>query len=277
VVPRRRWRYALAFAAAAALIAGEDWLRRGNPLDGGYAGNAGFRTAMPYSGLPGFSYPFLFGLLSILFSFGKGLVFFTPALFLPARRRLLALAAAGAELFETYRLWVAFVVGLVLAYASWWAWYGGWFWGPRFFLFASLPASLVLAVRLRDREAPLPANLLTLATLALSAWVGIDGAAFGQAGMDVCLYNNFALEALCHYTPDFSALWHPFVVAGKLGLGGAFLRAEGLGPAQVLYIGYAVVVAGYLALPLLRITAAQLAAEIRALDVARLRPAQWRF
>ena len=40
-----------------------------------YAGNRGFRTDLPYSGLPEFSYPMFFGLLSLLFSFGKGLVF----------------------------------------------------------------------------------------------------------------------------------------------------------------------------------------------------------
>jgi hypothetical protein len=37
---------------------------------------------MPYTGRPGFSYPFLFGVLGILFSFGRGLAFFAPALWL---------------------------------------------------------------------------------------------------------------------------------------------------------------------------------------------------
>jgi hypothetical protein len=36
----------------------------------------GFQTVLPYSGLPGFSYPLFFGVLSIVFSIGKGIIFF---------------------------------------------------------------------------------------------------------------------------------------------------------------------------------------------------------
>ena len=43
---------------------------------------------MPYSGRQGFSYPFFLGLISILFSFGKGLIWFSPGLLLPVRRAL---------------------------------------------------------------------------------------------------------------------------------------------------------------------------------------------
>ncbi len=87
---RRRLRYLAAILAAGALILAEAWLRRGSPFANGYAGDAGFHTVMPFSGGPGFNYPIFFGLLSILFSFGKGLIFFTPGLFLPVRRYLLA-------------------------------------------------------------------------------------------------------------------------------------------------------------------------------------------
>src|SRR2546430_10361340 len=39
--------------------------------------------------------------------------------------------------------------GIVLVYGTWWAWYGGFTWGPRFLIFASLPASLLLAAQIR--------------------------------------------------------------------------------------------------------------------------------
>lgn len=184
----------------------ENYVMRGHPLHTGYEGDVGFKTAMPYSGKPGFSYPFFFGVLAILFSFGKGLVFFTPGLFAaPAKD-------APERLRVVHRSLAAFVVGLVLVYARWWAWYGGTFWGPRFFLVASVPASIALATRLRSTEpsAPLPNALLALA-LTLSFWVGVDGLVFDISGLGVCSEDGFSLEALCHFTPELSPLWHPFV------------------------------------------------------------------
>ena len=69
----KRLRYALAGVGALALIVGESLARRGTAVATLYISNAGEKTIMPFSGLPGFSYPFLLGLLAILFSFGKGL------------------------------------------------------------------------------------------------------------------------------------------------------------------------------------------------------------
>src|SRR5690606_22697385 len=88
----------------------------------------------------------------------------------------------------------------------------GTFWGPRFFLVASVPASIALATRLRSTEpsAPLPNALLALA-LTLSFWVGVDGLVFDISGLGVCSEDGFSLEALCHFTPELSPLWHPFV------------------------------------------------------------------
>jgi hypothetical protein len=274
----RRWRYLLAFVAAAALIAGEAWLRRGSPFASGYQGDAGFRTVMPYSGLPGFSYPFFFGVLSILFSFGRGLVFFAPGLLLPIRQRLRALGgSSGSALSGIYILWLSFLVGLVLVYATWWAWYGGWFWGPRFFLFAVLPASLALAVRLHQRDASLLANLLTLGALALSVWVGIDGAVFGLHGLALCQANRYALESLCLYTPEFSVLWHPFVVAGQLASQHRFALPTWLQWGHMVFIAYALVVFAYLALPVAREAAGQLATRARAFGGTYLHVRDWRL
>lgn len=220
---RRRLRYLLLPVAALGLYLVESRLRRGGVLVTGYEGDAGFRTLLPYSGLPGFSYPLLFGLLSILLSFGKGLVFFTPGVFLalrPGREDL------GAEMRTAYRLCVWFVGGLLLVYAPWWSWYGGFVWGPRFFLFASAVSCFVLAARLQGCRTSLPARLVTLLGLGLSGWVGISGAVFDLDGLSICAARQYAMELLCWYTPEFSPLWHPFVAPRTLAA------------AEWLYVGY---------------------------------------
>lgn len=283
VVLRRAWakkrlRYAAAFVAAGLLIGGEAWLRRGSPFSNGYVGDASDHTVMPYSGEPGFSYPAFFGILSIFLSFGKGLIFFTPGLFLPVRRRILALCRAGSDtMLSIYGLWISFVVGLVLAYMSWWAWYGGWFWGPRFFLFAAIPASFALALWLRQREQSLFANLLTLVVLLLSCWVGLDGAIFGQQAMGVCQMNNYQYEMLCYYTPEFSALWRPFVVWDTSGLRYT-LAVEHVNHHIMLYAAYVLVVLLYLATPLvLRILRQVRVLALHLFAMWRLSLAYWRF
>jgi hypothetical protein len=227
----RRLRYLALPALAAALILLENAVRRGDPFAGGYAGEAGHRTALPYSGLPGFSYPLFFGLLSVLFSFGKGLVFFAPGLF--ARYPEGPEPDAGARI--VYRVWLAVVVGLVLVYARWWAWYGGAVWGPRFFLFASLPAALVLARwTARAAEHSTRANAFVLVAVLLSCWVGLSGVVFAESGAERFWANDFALEYLNWYVPECSALWLPFVTPKALAwhdyprfvawaLGGAYL------------------------------------------------------
>lgn len=275
----RRVRYLFAFCLAGVLIAAEAYVRRGNPLATGYANDAGYRTVMPYSGLPGFSYPFFFGLLSILFSFGKGLLWFTPGLLLPVKSRLAALGAEAArKMWSIYTLWLAFIVGLIIVYARWWSWYGGLYFGPRFFVLAALPASLGLLLNIRRRDAPLWSNLLTLAVLCLSVWVAACGLAFDNRGLGICVANNYALEALCYYTPEFSALWHPFVVVGQVHWNPhAFIAAEQLGGPQFVVLGYELVVLIYLAAPLVNAIRAQCAALVRGLIVHGLDLKRWRL
>ncbi|MFT5128640.1 MAG: hypothetical protein ACI8W8_002257 [Rhodothermales bacterium] len=202
---RRRARYLLLPIAAFALVCLDSWLRSGTFLGGGYGNDHGAKTPMPYSGLPGFSYPLIFGLLSIFFSFGKGLIWFFPGLLLPAWRQF------SCELRSFYLMCVVFLVGLVLVYAKWWAWYGGWCFGPRFFTFAALPAALALAVSLAQAHKSWWRASLTLAVLALSVWVGICAAAFQQKGLGFATEQNWALEHLVWHVPEYSVLWHPFV------------------------------------------------------------------
>lgn len=205
----RRFRYLAPVVAALVLIMLEDWVRRGGPLVTGYANNHGFRTIMPYSGQPGFSYPFLLGVAAILFSFGRGLLFFTPglALWLDGRTRRLVRPAPGQP---AVTLMLLFTAGLVLIYAKWWAWYGGLAWGPRFFVFAAIPASVLLAARIWRAGRSPSADLVTLAVLALSAWVGCAGAINDrQQALAICSAGNYQNEQLCWFTPDFSPLWQP--------------------------------------------------------------------
>ena len=232
----KRFRYLLVPVAGAALILGESWLRRGSPWVTGYEGNAGAETILTYSGQPGFSYPLFFGVLSLLFSFGKGLVFFAPGLLLSLTG---AMAALNGELRRTYRLWIWFLVGLVVVYSKWWAWYGGWMWGPRFLVFASIPASFALAVVLSREGSAIGKNLLLLVALAGSVWVGVNGAVFGLDHLEDCRAAGY--EFLCWYVPEFSVLWRPFVVAGPFGVKKGVLLGYGL--VAFIYLAFPVVMA----------------------------------
>jgi hypothetical protein len=217
----KRLRYLLVLAAAALCICMENWLRRGSIFNTGYIGDHGMKTIMPYSGQQGFSYPFFFGLLSILFSFGDGLLFYVPALLLPIRKTLSRWPQdQKIDLYQVYTLWMCFVLGLIIVYSCWWDWSGAVFWGPRYFLFASIPASFALAVRLmRYKEASLGVNLLTFVAFCLSAWGCVDGAVFQWfvTFYPTCMMHNFAWDFLCWYTPEYSALWMPFVFHLKIG------------------------------------------------------------
>jgi hypothetical protein len=233
----KRMRHFVPVALAAALIVLESSVRRGGPLVTGYEANAGFRTVMPYSGLPGFSYPLLLGLLAILLSFGKGLLFYAPGLVVPIGRDD---GAASRNVRAYHRTSMVFLAGLVLVYAKWWAWYGGWTWGPRFFLFASVPASLAIAVHIRRGPTLRPMWLAGLSVvLGLSVWVAIDGAVFDQRNVDACVQNDYAQEFLCWYVPEFSALWRPFVAPTTPA------------PRDLVFAGYALTAGAWLSAPLL--------------------------
>lgn len=265
----KRLRYILVIVGAAALIMAESWIRRGSPFASGYEHDSGARTVMPYSGLVGFHYPFFFGLLSILFSFGKGIFFFAPGLLLPVRKTLLKIEKKEKlQLYRAYLLWIFFLVGLILIYSNWWSWYGGLYWGPRFFLIAALPASFALALRLHDKDnASLPINLLTLGILCLSFWIGLDGAVYSAhaTAIPLCMVNNGRLELLCHYTPDFSALWYPFV------------QPQRLDQSRALYVVYWTFTFAYLLLPLLIKVIAQAGAFLKAFSTTHLDLGRWRI
>ena len=239
----RRLRPFLAPGAAVLLILLESWIRRGGPLTSGYANDHGVKTLIPHSDQPGFSYPFLLGLVSILFSFGRGLAFFMPGLLLWLDRRTRRIVPN--------RQWVALtllcVAGLVLVYAKWWAWFGGDSWGPRFFVIGAVPASFLIAVRLCAGHAGAWAAAVTLVVLALSAWVGLTGALENSWHAGFCSQNNYQLAFACWYVPDFSSLWWPVTHHPPPSAANLFLT------------GYCFVVFAYLAVSPLRELARSLA------------------
>jgi len=214
----------------------ESSVRRGSALSTGYENDHGFQTLLPYSGLPGFSYPTFFGVLSLLVYFGKGLLFFAPGLFLAFGRGLEALRPVK----DVLVMWMLYLGGMVVVYGSWWAWYGGYAWGPRFLTFASLPASLLLAAQVRRPPQTLFAATIVLAAMLLSVWAGIDGATFGRFAQTTCTANHYYLESFCWYVPEFSVLWTPFVFGAQPSL------------ADFVLILYALGTAAYVAYPMLR-------------------------
>lgn len=125
-------------AAAAALAFGlpllmalgailyHNWLRFDDVFNNGYAG-AGFENE-------GFTTPLHEGLAGLLLSPGKSLFLFVPltALAVVAWPRFWRAQRANAALYGAL-----FLVTLVQT-ALWWAWWGGWSWGPRF-LVPTLP------------------------------------------------------------------------------------------------------------------------------------------
>jgi len=220
---QRRLRAALPLLGFVLLWLGENWLRRGHPLHTGYENNAGYRTLLPYSGRPGFSYPLPLGVFQLLFSSGKGLLLFAPGLFLcfPAARR----ALGAVRPFQRACLWV--VVGLVLVYGQWWAWYGGYSWGPRFLVFAAVPASLRLAAECAHPPRRVLPLLMVLGALVLSLWGGFDGAILRFWKQEVCTLNGYAVEAFCWDVPEFSVLVTPFLWTPRLDAGGWLLLGYG--------------------------------------------------
>ena len=209
---KKRPAFLCGIAVATLLILLENYFKYGSISQSPYLLSAekGMQTFLPYSGNPGFSYPIFFGILSVILSFGKGIIFYIPNLLVLCNSSLLK----KMRLQNIYGVALACsITAVILVYAKWWAWYGGDFWGPRFFLILTVPAAIALATLISSmNNASNSKTLLLLALMAIATWVGIDGVIFGQFHMELCWTNNYQYEMFCWYTPEFSALWRPFVV-----------------------------------------------------------------
>ena len=210
----KRWRYFIYPLLSFILIIMESFIRRGGFFVTGYEGNSGFQTILPFSGQAGFSYPLLLGILSILFSFGVGLFFFIPGLWLLYDYKKLK---ENKPLFEIIILSLLFLTGEVIVCSKWWAWYGGFYWGPRFFLIATIPSSFLIAYSIRNAKfETFWKNALSFLIIALSAWIVINGTIFDQRNLSICYENNYQLEFLCWYVPEYSVLIRPLIVWSPL-------------------------------------------------------------
>lgn len=213
----RRWRYLAALPLLPAGFLLENWLKYGEAYPTAYlAMQQGPFTIVPYAMGPGFSYPLFFGLLNNLFSFGRGLLWFTPGLLLlfhPSLRR----DPARRPQAELFLLGLAYLAGLLVVYSKFWAWHAGAFWGPRYLLFASLLAALALACfRGEEEKATAPwRGLWAVLTLA-SLWVACQGVMYGTDFLEPCYSRGHELEFACHYVPQFSVLWRYFTVLPPL-------------------------------------------------------------
>ena len=210
MVRDRRLRYLLAVVASGGAMALDAAARHQSLLASSYRADHGEHTILPYSGRPGFSFPLVLGVAAILFSFGKGLMFFVPGLWVTAARGVRA--RAGELGSEVITGWMFIVGALVLVYGAWWGWDGGFFWGPRFFLLACLPAGLALAVLLDTPPVRVTARVVTATVLAASAYVAINGATLqSRQTLLFCQAHAVQLPALCSDVPEFSPLWRPFI------------------------------------------------------------------
>jgi hypothetical protein len=159
----------------------------------------GFTTFMPYSGLPSFSYPIVLGLTGNLFALGKSIFLFNPFLIY--------------IFIADYKYKVHMIIMLIitlLIYSKWWAWYGGYSFGTRFYIFAVIP-SIYAYLNYIEKEGIIR-KILGLFVLFFSMWVAICGKHFGMEGLsNVCASNNYALESVCWYIPEFSPLIYPII------------------------------------------------------------------
>jgi len=158
---------------------------------------------LPWGSVANFGYPFVFGLLGILFSFGRGLVWYMPSLFLRNERR--------DDPVAQWRWWLTvLVLVMVPIYAKWWSWYGGVSFGPRFFLLGVVPAAVALCDRLQSSKG-LRSWAVGVAAAAFTGWIAIAGAVHYLTPKAVkrCTSDDYLLEPLCWHTPEYSSLFSP--------------------------------------------------------------------
>ncbi|MCI0571999.1 MAG: hypothetical protein L0Y66_14695, partial [Myxococcaceae bacterium] len=259
----RRLRHLVAPLAPLLLIFVENLARRGNLLSFGYDeafGAPGRPQVMPYSHVVGFDYPLLLGLAGLLLSFGRGVLFYAPGLWLlPAQKNGPGIATV---LERASFLWLLFLLGMLLTYAKWHQWHGAVFWGPRFFLFASVPASWLLVRRLEAKGLGPGGNFLTGLVLAASAWVGANAVFYrlGDVPHSVC---RWAEGSACIYAPEASPLAVPFVFSKRWE------------PELWPLLGLCAATALWLATPLLRTLAVQ-TREAASGWVRRAQEGDWR-
>jgi hypothetical protein len=196
----RRWRewigpiilFAVPVLAALVISGWYNWLRFGSPLTTGYLPEERFST------------PFFEGFYGLTLSPGKGLFWYNPLLF--------AALAAWATFYRRHRpegLLVAAVVLSNLAfYASWFLWWAGHAWGPRFLVtllpFAILPLAPALEAATRRRVLAIALGVLATASVAVQL-VGVS------VDFNLYLEEVFAELGLYHPATLFDPAYSPLL------------------------------------------------------------------
>jgi hypothetical protein len=206
---QRQWRFFLFPPLTAGGHLLENFLKFGGMGPGDYLHTHGVPGLLPYTGIPGFSYPIFFGLISVFFSAGKGLIFYMPGILFLFSRSLWTNQNSADQFL---RGGAVYSLGLILVYARWWAWTGDHFWGPRFYLFISLWAAVALALYWPRIFSEFKMLFLWTPTVLLSLWVGAQGITWGQDFQEACHNRVLDISFMCTYVPEFSSLWRVFVV-----------------------------------------------------------------
>jgi hypothetical protein len=135
-------------------------LRWGSPFDTGYDETLGMmRESIPT------------GLLGLLLSPGKGLVWFSPMIVLA----IIALARSWHEHRRVVVVVLCVVLPPLAFYARFLSWSGDYCWGPRYLVYAIAPLSITLAPWL-EREASRLRRWLVRAVIAISVAIQLLGA-----------------------------------------------------------------------------------------------------
>lgn len=157
-------RFALGLGATAAIALAYNAARFGSPFETGYGRELGEWTTPLWEGIRG-----------LLASPGRGLFIYAPAVVLS----LLMMPRFATRAPELAAFGALSLLTLVLFYARWYMWEGGWCWGPRF-LVPILPAVLLPLAVLFERPPVRSAGRLAVAViLAASFVVALSGVVVG--------------------------------------------------------------------------------------------------
>jgi hypothetical protein len=174
---------------AVLLVAGYNWLRFGALLQTSYA-TAPLAKA--------FGHPVWRGLRGLLISPGKGVLWYAPlTLLIPllwpvcwGRARTRAVVCAGLLLVR------------LVFYAPWYAWYGGWCWGPRY-LVPAMPTLLpfvLAAISVARRSWSARVGLAALVV----ASIGVQGVGTAVRFNTIPLYDQIHEQVDHRFAPEYS-------------------------------------------------------------------------
>lgn len=185
--------FACALGISVLSIAWYDGVRYGNPLATGYRTDETFAT------------PILLGMYGLLFSPGKGLFIYIPALAALVFSVILFFRHARAETF----LFSGIITFYVLLFSTWYYWWGGTNWGPRF-LVPTIPFLILLitpAIELARARAHKLFTLLFAALCAVSFAIQLLGVAISSLAYRARMVRlSIHPEADAIFQPQFSPL-----------------------------------------------------------------------